>query len=79
MSENNKKHRTQAQRARNAKIDTLTVSLGIRSHVMIDTHTQKNHKLQAIWRGPMKVISLRFNLIFVVEDIVNLQQQVVHA
>lgn len=46
---------------------------------MIRTHAKRNHKLQAIWRGPMKVISSESNLVFVAEDILTHDQLVVRT
>lgn len=46
---------------------------------MILTNTKMNHILQSICSGNAKVLSSSSNLIFVVENIMNKQQQAVHS
>lgn len=79
VSNNNQKWRSQAQNTHNAKTNVLPINIDIGDYVMVPTHTKPSHKLQAMWRGPMKVVKSKSNLEFTIENIVSHQHHVVHA
>lgn len=54
----------------------ITVRIGI--YVMIGTHLQGKHGLQSVSRGPVSVIEYKYDLVFMVEDIINAIQLTVN-
>lgn len=79
VSAGNTRRRTQAQKIHNARTNVTPITLHIDDYVMVRTDVQRKHKVQSIWRGPMRVIESKSDLVFKVEDIINAEQHTVHA
>lgn len=79
VTRSKRKRQTLVQRSHNAKTNMLPVCFEIGSYIMIRAHAKRNGKLESIWRGPMRVVSSKPDLMFVVKDIVSQKQQIVHA
>lgn len=77
--DSNQLRRMQAQQTQNDHTNILSVNTEIGDHVMIRTHAKRNHKLQSLRRGPMKVIDPKSSRVFTVEDITTHRHLVVHA
>lgn len=67
------------QRIHNAQTNVLPLSIDIENYVMIRMHSKRDPKLQSKWRGPMRVVEANYNLVLVVEDILNARKTTVHA
>lgn len=42
-------------------------------------YIKRDYKLQSIWRRPVRDVDVKFDLVFLVEDIMNPKDHTVHA
>lgn len=75
----NQTRRTRAQLIHNAKTNVLPLNIDIGDYVMVRVSVKGNHKLQSKWKGPMRVIEARSDLVFVLEDINDARTLTAHA
>lgn len=63
----------------NAKTNVVPINFEVRDYVMIRAHAKRSHKLQARWRGPMRVTYAKSHLVFEVENLNDGSKLVAHA
>lgn len=79
VAETNVMRCTSAQKIHNASTNVLPLNICVGDHVMSQSHAHKSHKVQTMWRDLMRVDEAKSSLVFVVEDLINDEQLVVHA
>lgn len=79
VSAKNTRRRTQVQKIHSVRTNVTPITLDIDDYVLIRMHAKKNHKLKSTWRGQMRVIKSKSDLVFIVEKIASAQQHTMHA
>lgn len=69
VCENNQAKRTRAQKIHNVKTIVLPLKIDTNDYVMVRVDAKRKHKLQHKWKGQIKVIKEKRDLVFVLEDI----------
>lgn len=78
IPENNQRRHTQAKKLHNAKTSMLQIEIEVRQYVIVRMQEKKEHRLPALWRGPMRVRKAKSHLVFEVEDINETRKILVH-
>lgn len=51
------------------KINVFSLNIGVGDYVMVRTSSKRNQKLQEKWKGPMRVVEAKNDLLFVLENL----------
>lgn len=75
VAENSLKVRKGGQKMHNAGTRITPVTLHIGDHILIRSNKSQRHKLSPEWVGPMRIIETKFDLVFVAEDLFQVENK----
>lgn len=76
---NNQGLRTTIQKIHNTKTNFVPFSIHIGDYVMMHPSNSQHRKLNTGWIGPMRIVGVKLDFLFVVEKLLKLKPFTVHA
>lgn len=70
---------THALKRHTTKTNVIQLNITVRDYVVTNTHKHRNHKLKFKCHGPMSLKQAKSSLVFIVVDLMNANQQTLHA
>lgn len=76
--EDDDKYKASTYKRHSVKTNVLPVSFHIGDYVLICTHTKRNHNMQSVWRGSVRVVEDGSSSVFMVEYLIHSKPQTMH-